>query len=223
VLIERDAIRGTALQLASRISHERVNDVNYVIPRFVIDHVPVGLAGLFIAAVIAAAMNAISGELNSLSTTTTIDFYRRWIRSEGSDAHFLMVTRAATGLWGLFACVVATYAVNLGSLIEVVNKYGSFFYGSILGVFVLAMFPRARANGAFIGLIVGMATVWSVWHWQPAVSYLWYNVVGATTVFVVGGLLSLVGGSGSAAAGPKRGEGYELREERTANPSRSSP
>jgi SSS family transporter len=223
VLIERDAIRGTALQLASRISHERVNDVNYVIPRFVIDHVPVGLAGLFIAAVIAAAMNAISGELNSLSTTTTIDFYRRWIRSEGSDAHFLMVTRAATGLWGLFACVVATYAVNLGSLIEVVNKYGSFFYGSILGVFVLAMFPRARANGAFIGLIVGMATVWSVWHWQPAVSYLWYNVVGATTVFVVGGLLSLVGGSGSAAAGPKRGEGYALREERTANPSRSMP
>jgi len=176
---------------------------------------------LFIAAVIAAAMNAISGELNSLSTTTTIDFYRRWIRADASDAHFLMVTRAATGLWGVFACVVASYAANLGSLIEVVNKYGSFFYGSILGVFVLAMIPRAKANGAFIGLIVGMAAVWSVWHWHPAVSYLWYNVVGVTTVFIVGGLLSFVGRGRPTAPGPGSGGGYAPGKERIAGPSRS--
>ncbi len=197
ILFERDAIRGTALDLASRVTGRPVKDVNYVIPRFVLDYLPVGLAGLFIAAVIAAAMNAISGELNSLSTTTTIDFYRRWIRSEAPDAHFLIVSRVATGLWGIFACVVATYAVNLGSLIEVVNKYGSFFYGSILGVFLLAMVPRAKATPAFIGLIVGMLTVYSVWHWAPQVSYLWYNVVGATTVFIVGGLLSMVIPSGA--------------------------
>ena len=70
--------------------------MNYIIPRFVLDHLPIGLAGLFIAAVIAAAMNAISGELNSLSTTSVIDFYRRWIRSEATDAHFLKVSRIAT-------------------------------------------------------------------------------------------------------------------------------
>ncbi|MGH7615737.1 MAG: sodium:solute symporter [Gemmatimonadaceae bacterium] len=192
VLFEREALRGEALDLAGRITHQSPNDVNYIIPRFVIDHLPIGLAGLFIAAVIAAAMNAISGELNSLSTTTTIDFYRRWIRSEGTDAHFLTVSRIATGFWGIFACIVATYAVNLGSLIEVVNKYGSFFYGSILGVFLLAMAPRAKATPAFIGLLVGMTAVYSVWHWAPQISYLWYNVVGATTVFVVGGLLSMV-------------------------------
>ena len=207
VLFERDAIRGTALSLAARITHQPVKDVNYVIPRFVLDHMPIGLAGLFIAAVIAAAMNAISGELNSLSTTTTIDFYRRWIRSDAPDAHFLMVSRAATGLWGIFACVVATYAVNLGSLIEVVNKYGSFFYGSILGVFLLAMLPRARANGAFIGLLIGMSAVYSVWHWAPEVSFLWYNVVGAMTVFVVGALLSVFGSRDT---------------QRTADPSRRS-
>ena len=74
--------------------------MNYIIPRFVLDHLPIGLAGLFIAAVIAAAMNAISGELNSLSTTTAIDFYRRWIRREAPDAHFLKVSRAATAFWG---------------------------------------------------------------------------------------------------------------------------
>ncbi len=199
VLFEREAFRGEALSLAAHVTHQPVNDVNYVIPRFVIDHLPIGLAGLFIAAVIAAAMNAISGELNSLSTTTTIDFYRRWIRREGPDAHFLAVSRTATGLWGIFACVVATYAVNLGSLIEVVNKYGSFFYGSILGVFLLAMVPRAKATPAFIGLLIGMTAVYSVWHWAPQVSYLWYNVVGATTVFIVGGVLSVFGRGGPQA------------------------
>jgi SSS family solute:Na+ symporter len=142
--------------------------------------------------VIAAAMNAISGELNSLSTTTTIDFYRRWIRASGSDAHFLTVSRIATGVWGLFACVVATYAVNLGSLIEVVNRFGSFFYGSILGVFLLAMIPRARAPGAFIGLISGLTVVGIVNFREPAVAFLWHNVIGAVAVVVIGMLISLL-------------------------------
>src|SRR5215475_8057461 len=80
---EREVIRGSALQLVRRVTgQEHASDVNYIIPRFVIDHLPIGLAGVFIAAVIAAAMNAISGELNSLSTTSVIDFYRRWVRSE---------------------------------------------------------------------------------------------------------------------------------------------
>jgi len=204
ILFERQAIRGTALELAGRVLHHPVNDTNYVIPRFVIDYLPVGLAGLFIAAVIAAAMNAISGELNSLSTTTTIDFYRRWIRSEAPDAHLLTVSRAATGVWGLFACVVATYAVNLGSLIEVVNRFGSFFYGSILGVFLLAMVPRARPTGAFVGLLAGMTAVGAVNFGAPKVSFLWHNVVGAVTVVVVGLLLSLGGRRTNAPPRPAR-------------------
>ncbi|MGH9884842.1 MAG: sodium:solute symporter family transporter, partial [bacterium] len=190
VQFQRDAIRGTALQLASRVTGEPVKDVNYIIPRFVLDHLPIGLAGLFIAAVIAAAMNAISGELNSLSTTTVIDFYRRWIRPEASDEHFLVVSRVATGFWGLFAAVVATYAANLGSLIEVVNRFGSFFYGSILGVFLLAMIPRARGTGAFVGLIAGMTAVGIVNRRAPTVAFLWYNVVGAVTVVIIGMLIS---------------------------------
>jgi SSS family transporter len=183
-------VRDEALALASRVTGEPSRDVNYIIPRFVLDHLPIGLAGLFIAAVIAAAMNAISGELNSLSTTTVIDFYRRWARREASDEHLLIVSRVATGLWGVFACVVATYAVNLGSLIEVVNRFGSFFYGSILGVFLLAMIPRARALGAFVGLIAGMVAVGAVNFGAPTVSFLWHNVVGAVTVVVVGTILS---------------------------------
>jgi SSS family solute:Na+ symporter len=191
-----DSVRTEALALAARVTGQPSKDVNYIIPRYVLDHLPIGLAGLFIAAVIAAAMNAISGELNSLSTATVIDFYRRWFRPVASDKHFLIVSRAATGLWGVFACVVATYAVNLGSLIEVVNRFGSFFYGSILGVFLLSMIPSARAAGAFVGLIAGMAAVGAVNFGAPAVSFLWHNVIGAVTVVIVGMIISAATGVG---------------------------
>ena len=188
-----DSVRTEALSLAERVSGQPSRDVNYIIPRYVLDHLPIGLAGIFIAAVIAAAMNAISGELNSLSTASVIDFYRRWVRREASDEHFLMVSRIATGFWGIFACVVATYAVNLGSLIEVVNRFGSFFYGSILGVFLLAMIPRARASGAFLGLLAGMTVVGVVNFGAPSVAFLWHNVIGAVTVVLVGVMISAFG------------------------------
>ena len=85
-----------------------------------------------------AATDTIAAELNSLSTATVIDFYKRWARPRRTDAHYLTVSKIATGLWGLFACGIAVWAAELGSLIEVVNRFGSFFYGSILGVFILA-------------------------------------------------------------------------------------
>jgi Na+/proline symporter len=185
------AVRGEALALAERVTGESAEDVNYIIPWFVLHELPIGLAGIFIAAVMAAAMSSVAAELNSLSTATVIDFYRRWVKPEGSDAHYLLVSKAATGLWGIFACVVATFAATLGSLIEVVNRFGSFFYGSILGVFLLAMIPRARGVGAFFGLLAGMGVVATVTFAAPSVSFLWHNVIGAVTVVAVGVLLSV--------------------------------
>jgi SSS family transporter len=189
---EVTAVRSEALQLVSRVTGSASADVNYITPWFVLHDLPLGLAGIFIAAVMAAAMSSIAAELNSLSTATVIDFYRRWVKPVGSDAHFLKVSKAATGFWGLFACVVATFAATLGSLIEVVNRFGSFFYGSILGVFLLAMLPGARPAGAFFGLIAGMSSVAAVNFGAPSVSFLWHNVVGATTVVLVGITLSWV-------------------------------
>jgi len=185
-----DSVRNEALALAQQVTGESSRDVNYIIPWFVLHGLPVGLAGIFVAAIMAAAMSAVSGELNSLSTVTVIDYYRRWVRPQASDAHFLWVSKAATGFWGIFACVVATFAATLGSLIEVVNRFGSFFYGSILGVFLLAMIPGARARGAFVGLIAGMIAVGVVNFGEPSVSFLWHNVIGAVTVVVVGMVLS---------------------------------
>ncbi len=183
------AIRGEALDLAGEVTGQATDDVNYIIPRFVLGELPIGLAGLFIAGVIAAAMSSIAAELNSLATASVIDFYRRWVRPDASDAHYLKVSKGATAFWGIFACVVATYAATLGSLIEVVNQFGSFFYGSILGVFLLAMVPRARATGAFFGLIAGMTAVGFV-AFRTDVAYLWQNLIGAAVVFAVGAALS---------------------------------
>ena len=186
-------IRAEALSMAEEVTGEPSRDVNYIIPRFVLGELPIGLAGLFVAAIIAAAMSSISSELNSLSTTSIIDFYRRWFRPDASDAHYLTVSKIATAFWGVFACVVALYAVSLGSLIEVVNRFGSFFYGSILGVFLLAMVPRAGGLGAFLGLVAGMGAVAFVTFGAPDVSFLWHNVIGAATVLAVGVALSLAG------------------------------
>ncbi len=193
---EVESIRADALALATEVTGEASRDVNYIIPRFTLDELPLGFAGIFIAAVMAAAMSSISSELNSLSTTTIIDFYRRWVRPEATDAHYLMVSKWATGFWGLFACVVATFAATLGSLIEVVNRFGSFFYGSILGVFLLAMVPRTNGWGSGAGLACGMGSVAWFTFFQPQIAFLWHNVIGAVVVLVVGTTVSaLTGGS----------------------------
>jgi SSS family transporter len=166
-------------------------DVNYIIPRFILSELPVGLIGLLIVAIILAATDSIAAELNSLSTATVMDFYKRWARPVASDKHYLTVSKIATGLWGLFACGVAVWAVQLGSLIEVVNRFGSFFYGSILGVFILAVISnRATGHGAFVGLIAGMSAVGWVAR-STDVAFLWQNVVGAVTVVVVGLVVSV--------------------------------
>ncbi len=189
------AVRTEALAQAGTVTGEPTRDVNYVMPDYVLNHLPLGMAGIFIAAVMAAAMSSIAAELNSLSTATVIDFYQRWVRPQAPDAHYLKVSKIATFFWGVFACFIAVQAASLGSLIEVVNRYGSFFYGSILGVFLLAMIPRSRAVGAFWGLIAGMSAVGLVSFRAPQVAFLWLNVVGAVTVVVIGLLLSMGAGT----------------------------
>jgi Na+/proline symporter len=187
------AIRVRATSLVREVTGDAAfGDVNYVFPTFVTERMPVGLVGLIIAAIFAAAMSSIAAELNSLSTATVIDFYRRLWKTDASDAHYLAVSKLVTGFWGLVACVVAIYATNLGPLIDVVNKFGSFFYGSLLGVFVLAIgLKRATSRGAFWGLLAGMAAVGLVARYS-SIAFLWHNVVGVVAVVSVGMLVSLL-------------------------------
>jgi Na+/proline symporter len=160
--------------------------VNYVFPTFVTRQLPIGLVGLIIAAIFAAAMSASAGEMNALATVTVIDVYRRHIKRQAPDRHYLLVSKLATGFWGLLACGFAIYAATAGSLIEVVNKVGSLFYGTLLGAFVLAIGTRrATGRGAFWGMLAGFASVLLTAR-LTTVSYLWYNLVGVVVVVVVG-------------------------------------
>ncbi len=205
-------VRAEAVALVKDVSGDSsYNDVNYVFPRYIVTQLPVGLIGLLMAAIFAAAMSTIAGELSALSTSTVIDFYRRWVRDDGDEKHLLLVSKFAMLFWALFASVVAIWAVELGSLIEVVNRFGSFFYGSILGVFLLAIgWSRANSTGAFVGLIVGMSVVGYVAA-NTDIAFLWHNLIGAVVVFGVGMIVSeLTRGSGI------RDQGSGIRDQGSA-------
>ncbi len=189
-------LRAESKRLVSEVRGASSNDVNYVFPSYLINYVPAGILGLLIAVIFAAAMSSLDSELTALSSATVIDFYQRHFKPDGSDAHYLMVSRAVTFVWGGFAVAVALYAGRLGSLIEAVNQVGSLFYGSLLGVFLLAFGDRrATATGAFFGLLSGMASVFLV-SVLTEISWLWYNVVGSLTVLLVGGVLSRLAPAG---------------------------
>ena len=184
-------IRQEAIAFVQQTNEEpSFTDVNYVFPVFVLQNMPAGLVGLIVAAILAAAMSSVAAELNSLSTATTIDFYARHVNPQGTDRELLRFARLSTFIWGLFSCIVATFVTNLGSLIEVVNTFGSFFYGSLLGVFVLAFaVPNANASGAFFGLLCGMLSVWAVSAFSN-LAFLWFNVVGTCATVLAGGSIS---------------------------------
>jgi Na+/proline symporter len=187
-----ESAREDVTALMEDVTGEDFNDNNYIFPTYIVSHLPKGLAGLVIAVIFAAAMSSLSGEFNSLATASMVDFYKPFVSSESGDARELLVSRILTVAWGGFACVVALEAGRLGSAIEVVNRFGSYFYGSILGVFGLAILtPRANARGAFYGLLIGIATIALVAS-LTRIHFLWYNVIAALTVFGAGNLITAI-------------------------------
>jgi len=195
-------VRAAAVGIVKDVSGDKsYNDVNYVFPTFVTTRIPMGLAGLIVAAILVAAMSASSAELSALSTASVIDFYKRFGPKDASDAHVLWASRIAILFWGLFASFVAIWAAELGSLIEVVNRFGSLFYGSILGVFILAVgFPRANSTGALAGMVAGMTVIVSIATFTK-LAFLWHNPIGALVVVSVGLLVSTLTGSREPGAG----------------------
>jgi Na+/proline symporter len=189
-----DTARQQGTELAEAASGNTYNDTNYVFLSFVTTYLPAGLVGLIIAVIFAAAMSSSAGEINSLATVTVMDLYRRYLKPAGADGHYLLVSRIATAFWGFYAMIFAQFGKNLGSLVEAVNLVGSLFYGSLLGVFVLAFFfKRVSGTGAFWGMIFGEAAIFIAYFFS-GISFLWYNVIGAIVV-VVTGLIFQVAGS----------------------------
>ncbi len=186
------AFRSANKTLESVRRETGVEDTNYIILSFVTGYMPPGLVGLVLAAIFAAAMSTVSGEVNSLATVTTIDLYQRYMKPQADDSHYLLASRLFTAFWCGYAIVTAQFGASLGSLIEAVNRLGSFFYGGMLGVFVLAFFfPRVGATAAFAAVLVGEATIFLCAAFTD-IFFLWYNVIGAVVVIVAGNLLSLI-------------------------------
>ena len=158
------------------------HDTNYIFLSYVTRYLPVGIVGLVVAVIFSAAMSSTSGEINSLATVTVIDIYRRHIRTQASDGHYLWASRLATVFWGLYAMGFAQFGRNFGALIEAVNMVGSLFYGGLLGVFVLAFFfKRVGGNAAFYGVLSGEAAIFAVALFTR-ISFLWFNVIGCVVV-----------------------------------------
>lgn len=187
-----ESIRAEAVQLIRQNDPDaNTNDTNFVFLTFVTQYLPAGLVGLVIVVVFAATMSSTSSELNSLATTTVVDVYRRLIKTNGTDRHYLTATRVATALWGLFAVTLSERASRLGTLVEAVNILGSLFYGTVLGVFMLAFFFRkVGGSAAFAAAVFGESIVLSMFFFTN-ISFLWYNVFGCLAVVVIAHILSL--------------------------------
>ncbi len=167
------------------------SDTNYVFLDFILGWMPVGLAGLLLAAIFAAALSSIDSELNAMATVAVVDVYQR-IRP--GSASIVAVSRMATLVVGTGATAFALYAGHMGSLIEAVNRVGSYVYGSLLGAFVLAwLVPRATGHGAFVGLLCGMLVVGVAA--ETDLAFLFLNAIGTVTVVVVGTLVSIATGA----------------------------
>ena len=160
------------------------DDTNYIFLRYVIDYLPHGLIGLLIAVIFAASMQSKSAELNALASCTMVDIYKRSFVKEASDAHYLKASKVATALWGVFAIAVALFANKLGRLIEAVNVLGSLFYGTILGIFLVAfMFKSIKGGNAFYAAVLAEAFVLYLYFFTN-ITFLWYNLIGVVLVIV---------------------------------------
>ena len=168
------------------------NDTNYVFLTFILGNLPVGLIGLLLACVLAASMSSGSGELSALATTTVVDVYRRHVRKDATDRQALRVARIAMAGWGAYGVFFSHFANQLGSLIEAVNILGSLFYGTMLGIFLVAFYLKWIAGTpTFIAAFIGEAVV--LWFFAMTdISWLWYNVIGCAVVVGAAAILQAV-------------------------------
>ena len=162
------------------------NDTNYIFLTFVLAFLPAGLIGLVLAAILSASMSSTSAELNALASTTVMDIYKRMIYDKGSEKHYLIVSKLATVFWGGVAIFFALFANRLGSLVEAVNILGSLFYGTILGIFLVAFYiKKIGGHAVFIAAIIAEIVVLALFQFTE-IPYLWFNCIGCVVVVILG-------------------------------------
>jgi Na+/proline symporter len=162
-------------------------DTDYVFLSFILKYLPHGVIGLLLAVILSAAMSSTASELNALASTTLIDYYKRLYKTEGSDKHYVIASKVLTVVWGLLAIGIALSAHLFDNLIQLVNILGSLFYGTILGIFLVAFFMKfIQQKALLIGAFIGQSLILTL-HFLTInniidLGYLWYNVIGSITV-----------------------------------------
>ena len=171
------------------------NDKDYIFMSYVMDYLPHGVIGLLFAVMFSAAMSSTASELNALASTTTVDLYKRSVKKNETDKHYLNSSKYFTLLWGVLAIIFATTASLFENLIQAVNLLGSLFYGTILGIFIVAFYlKKIQANAVFYAAILAELMVIMIHYintlenppeWLK-MGYLWYNLVGCILVVIFG-------------------------------------
>lgn len=193
---ESKVIRNKAKDVVkTALPGNNAKDSDYVFLSFILNYLPTGLVGLLLAVIISAAMSSTAGELNALGSTTLIDFYQRLYKKNGSDKHYVIASKAITALWGVIAIIFALFANMVENLIEAVNILGSLFYGTILGIFMVAFFlKKVGAKSIFISAILSEIIVISIYvFFGDIIAYLWLNIIGCFLVMALASALALFG------------------------------
>jgi Na+/proline symporter len=184
-----------------------LEDSDYVFLTFIFNYLPTGLVGLLIAVIFSAAMSSTSSEINALASTSMVDYYKRMISPAQSDKHYVLMSKGLTLLWGAIAISFALFANSSENLIEAVNIIGSLFYGTILGIFLVAFFIKwANGGSVFWAAIISQASV-IILHFLSingiiGLSYLWYNVIGCMETILLAVILqAIIGGKSKSLDG----------------------
>ena len=188
---EEKVIREKAKTLIKSINEEP-NDKDYVFIYFILNYLPKGLVGLLLAVILSAAMSSTASELNALSSTTTIDFYKSKHQVQKSDQHYLNVSKGLTLAWGIIAILFATFGTLVENLIQLVNIVGSVFYGTVLGIFLVAFYMKfIHAKAIFWAAVISQLFIFYIF-WLDVVSFLWLNFIGAMLTILLSVLLQKI-------------------------------
>jgi SSS family transporter len=184
---QTNEIREMGIELMKKNNSKAdTDDTNYVFLNFVTHYLPKGLIGLLIAIVFLASMGSTASALNSLASTSVVDIYKRSVNPGASDKNYLLASRLATVFWGMVCVAMALYAGKMGNLLEAVNQLGSYIYGTILGVFVVAFYvKRVGGTAVFIAAVITEAIICLLGS-TGAIAYLWLNPIGCFLVILIG-------------------------------------
>jgi len=184
--------KGNKLE-AKRLSN---NDLDYAFINFVLDYLPIGLIGLLVSVMLSAAMSSASSELNALGSTTVIDIYKRSIAKDKDEEHYVKASKGFTMFWGVYAIFFAMLATQLDNLIQAVNILGSLFYGTILGIFLVAFYiKKVKSNAVFYAAVVSESIIlihYFFFRETFEIGFLWYNLIGCVMVILMGILFEML-------------------------------